>query len=689
MSPALAILRFPRRKRPAAPLDEAEAIRRSGLFDANWYSERNPDLAASSDPVAHYLATGARNDLAPHPLFDVGWYRDTNPDLDASGLSPLGHFILRGDAAGASPSPLFDPDWYRRRDPASENRREGLFLHFLREGGARGLSPHPAFDPAFYRAGRPELSADINPLTHFVLDGAQRGSSPGPFFDTAWYAAHYADAISPVVNPLVDFLRWGAAAGRRPHPDIDLITYRSGRPECPRDALSAYLYLVTHEAAAEFFSPPPGSSLAKRHEGLTGSGLFDARVYLELNQDLNVREPDAFEHFLRRGLRDGRRFTSSETVAHALSRMAPELTVEISEARTAATRAHERNTADQQAEWFRAKSTRIAVFCNTLGNFFMRDIAILLLEGLRELGISTELRDEFADPDEHFDLRVFVAPHEFFYLGKGLGWQDLAGAPSSVLYNVEQPQTQWFCRGFQALLKAPLLLDINFQTAALLRRSGFPAVHFMPGHMPGSPSAAPIEDVSDIQLAQGYGFARESYNWLREDRLERRPIDILFIGAAAERRDRALNRLLELTDDYRFLCVYRNPTAPLTARHETATSARINRALGQRSKIVLNIYRDWLGYFDFSRNVQYGFWQGAAVVTDQGLPHPLYQPGVHFLEESTRHLGELIRWLLDTPEGRVRLDDTRHAAYAMAQGAGSMKVGLAPVLPAFRTLLEQ
>jgi hypothetical protein len=39
------------------------------------------------------------------------------------------------------------------------------------------------------------------------------------------------------------------------------------------------------------------------------------------------------------------------------------------------------------------------------------------------------------------------------------------------LYNVEQPQTPWFCRAFPLLLKAPLVLDINLQSAAILRRS--------------------------------------------------------------------------------------------------------------------------------------------------------------------------------------------------------------------------
>jgi hypothetical protein len=674
--------------RHADPAFEIDAIRRSGLFDAVWYAERTPEAASFPDAIAHYVAAGARLGLAPHPLFDVAWYLDTNPDCLVSGLSPLGHFILRGDAAGASICPVFDPEWYRGQDQSLASQRDGLFLHFLQTGAAKGLSPHPAFDPAYYRRQRPDIAnSQTNPLTHFLEVGGKDGDSPNPFFDLAFYAASVPELAQTGMNALVHFLTRGAAEGRAPHPDIDLAAYRSAHPDCPDDPVGTYRYLLTHEREATFFAPDPDSLLARRHVGLLRSGLFAPRTYLDLNDDLNIGEPNAFEHLIRRGLSEGRPFTNSDTVARLIARMGPELGRAQADAHVAAGQALAGGEAEQLAAWFRARSAHVGVFCNTEGNFFMRDIAVLLVEGLRALGIAVELRDEDASRGEAFDLRVFVAPHEFFYLGRGRAWRDVVGAPGSVLYNVEQPQTQWFCRGFQVLLKAPLVLDINFQTVEILRRIGFPAVHFMPGYLPSLSAAQPIEDVSDIDLARGYNFARERHNWWENDSLETRPIDILFIGAGSPRRDKALARLLDLTDDHRFFCVYRQLSAPLTAKEETATSARTNCALGQRSKIVLNIYRDWVGYFDFSRAVQYGFWQGAAVVTDPSLPHPIYKPNVHFLQESTRHMGELIRWLLETPDGRRTLDATRSAAFAQAKGLGSMNVSLAPVLAAFKTLL--
>jgi hypothetical protein len=193
--------------------------------------------------------------------------------------------------------------------------------------------------------------------------------------------------------------------------------------------------------------------------------------------------------------------------------------------------------------------------------------------------------------------------------------------------------------------------------------------------------------MSEIELVMGYAFARQPYNWLERNELGDRPIDILFIGSSAPRRDKALERLQHLADEYRFLCVYTRQDSPLTSHNYRITSSKINCALGQRAKIVLNIHRDWLGYFEWSRMVMQGIWQGACVVSDPCLPNPIFEAGTHYLEESVRHIGELTRWLLATREGREKLETTRLAGYERGMGLGSMRVALAPVLEAFKGLL--
>jgi hypothetical protein len=438
------------------------------------------------------------------------------------------------------------------------------------------------------------------------------------------------------------------------------------------------------EAKRPIAADPGGETSLKTR--LRSCGLFDPGVYVELNTDLGIERHEAWQHFCDKGLSERRPFTSPEVVARLLSEMASPLQAERFCLTQLAEAAFAAGDKIDIAAPLRRRGTRIAVFCSSLGNFYMREIADMLAWGLQAEGIDAVQRDETADTDEPFDLRVFVAPHEFFHLGEGQEWNEAAEAAGSVLCNVEQPQTPWFCRAFPLLLKAPLVLDINLQSAAILRRAGCHVVHFAPGHLPTARYAQPCPDISGIPLTKGYAFARQPYDWLARNRLDERPIDLLFIGARASRRDDTLIRLQELADRHRFWYVYREPSAPFTG--QSGAAAEAGWALAQRAKIVLNLHRDWIGYFEWPRIVLQGFWQGACVVSDPGLSAPVFMPGLHYLEENLRHIGELIRWLLESEAGRDKLDRTRMAAYERAASVGSMHVALAPVLEAFAAALR-
>jgi tetratricopeptide (TPR) repeat protein len=420
---------------------------------------------------------------------------------------------------------------------------------------------------------------------------------------------------------------------------------------------------------------------------IEASGIFDPKAYLSLHEDVRRNGADAWEHFIDHGLNESRPFTNCEVVARRLAQMDSELTKGRIDFREAAQRILTGRDSAEIAGIFRHHGVRIGVFCSSEGNFFMHEIANLVAWGLQAEGVATVRRDENDSSDEPFALRVFVAPQEFFLLGRGAEWRDLACASNSVLYNIDQVQSPWFCRVFPLFLRTPLILDINFQSAAILRSAGCNVVHFMPGYLSSASYTQPCIDLSDVELAKGYAFGHQPHNWHQEDDLDDRPIDILFIGTSVPRRDEALTRLYQLSDLHRFLCIYTRQEIPLTERDHRANSTRINCALAQRAKIVLNIHRDWLGYFEWSRLVLQGFWQGACVVSEPNLPNPIFEAGQHYLEENPRHIGELIRWLLSTTEGRQKLDGTRIRGYEQSCGLGAMRVALAPVLGAFRQLL--
>ena len=431
--------------------------------------------------------------------------------------------------------------------------------------------------------------------------------------------------------------------------------------------------------------PLESSELRARIEA---SGLFDPEVYLSLHSDVRHSGMDPWQHFLNYGLNESRQFTGSEVVARLLGDIDTDPS---SRHDRFALNADGQLVARQNADivsFFRKRGITVGVFCSAEGNFYMREFADLIVWGLQAQGIEAFHRDETSRKEEKFGARLFVAPHEFFHVGEGKAWAHLAGAGNSVLYNVEQVHSEWFGRVFKLALKAPLILDINFQSAAILRQAGCNVVHFMPGYLPSVPYVQPSVDISDIELVRGYDFAYQPYDWLERDDLDDRPIDILFIGSSVPRRDKAMARLQELSDRYRFVCVYTRQDIPLTERNYRSTSTRINCALAQRAKIVLNIHRDWLGYFEWSRMVLQGFWQGACVVSEPNLPNPIFEAGEHYLEENVRHIGELIRWLLSTGEGRQKLNETRLRGYQQARGLGSMEVALAPVLNAFRQMVS-
>jgi hypothetical protein len=76
-------------------------IRKSHLFNRDWYLETNPDVAeVGFDPVEHYLAFGHSERRNPSLAFDTAFYLEQNIDVAASGKNPLIHYLKYGKAEG-------------------------------------------------------------------------------------------------------------------------------------------------------------------------------------------------------------------------------------------------------------------------------------------------------------------------------------------------------------------------------------------------------------------------------------------------------------------------------------------------------------------------------------------------------------------------------------------------------------
>jgi hypothetical protein len=83
-------------------------IRQSGLFDTDYYSVNNPDVAASGTDLAlHFATNGWKEGRKPSPGFDPQFYLSEYPDVAASGMNPLLHYVKsgRGEGRQVLPSP--------------------------------------------------------------------------------------------------------------------------------------------------------------------------------------------------------------------------------------------------------------------------------------------------------------------------------------------------------------------------------------------------------------------------------------------------------------------------------------------------------------------------------------------------------------------------------------------------------
>jgi hypothetical protein len=167
---------------PAA--DPVEELDRDAiwLFNADYYLDTNPDVAASGiDPLTHFLYHGWKEHRSPHPFFDLPFYLEVYPDVVAAAVNPLLHFLQSGCAEGRNPNRFFDIEYYARNNPDVVAVGVNLVRHFVYFGGREGRDPGPMFDCKTYLDFNPEYrELGVDPLSHYLWRGVDEGLSPLP-----------------------------------------------------------------------------------------------------------------------------------------------------------------------------------------------------------------------------------------------------------------------------------------------------------------------------------------------------------------------------------------------------------------------------------------------------------------------------------------------------------------------------
>jgi Methyltransferase domain len=156
--------------------EQAEQIRGSGLFDADFYLQQNPELTDTEiDPVLHYLQQGYRQGRWPNPLFDTRWYLVNYPEVLENAENPLGHYIANWRSRRFDPNRLFSVKWYLENYPDVAAGGVEPIAHYLSHGARELRDPGPQFSTAAYEQDHRCFEKGINPLSHGLMQDHKLG----------------------------------------------------------------------------------------------------------------------------------------------------------------------------------------------------------------------------------------------------------------------------------------------------------------------------------------------------------------------------------------------------------------------------------------------------------------------------------------------------------------------------------
>jgi hypothetical protein len=175
--------------------------------------------------------------------------------------------------------------------------------------------------------------------------------------------------------------------------------------------------------------------------------------------------------------------------------------------------------------------------------------------------------------------------------------------------------------------------------------------------------------LSPEQLRLGYSEA-----WDDRDGDAERDVDVLFLGRASARRERALAGYADLLERFRCEFVLADPSVPNAHEGPSFVTGANKRALLARSKVVLNLHAEEGAGFEWLRAAE-AISCGCAVVSEHSPDLAPLRPGVDLLTGSLDSLGYLAAWLAEDDERRAevaREAEARLRAAPLADAAAKL-----------------
>jgi hypothetical protein len=265
-------------------------------------------------------------------------------------------------------------------------------------------------------------------------------------------------------------------------------------------------------------------------------------------------------------------------------------------------------------------------------NLFFRDLVEELAAEIVAQDVPASIHVGNFPPPRPDLVYLLVPPHEYFTILNGRhGPLPEVLKQRTMFICGEQPGTTFFDSNLELAPRGGKVFDINRYAVREFRRNGIEAEH--------------------LQL----GFAA-GWNHLNEGE---RDIDILFMGATSDRRNRALASYAQTFARRRVEIVLSDNSRPNWAASESFRDDQRKWNLLQRAKVILNIHQDTIPYFEWLRIIQ-AISCGTVVVSEYSVDFEPLVAGEHLLMGDLGSLHLLCERLLDDPH---RLWEIRSAAY--------------------------
>jgi hypothetical protein len=273
---------------------------------------------------------------------------------------------------------------------------------------------------------------------------------------------------------------------------------------------------------------------------------------------------------------------------------------------------------------------RYNIYVSKRGNLFMSELAQLIASAIGDLGRNAKVLTEGLPERSSGTVNLVLAPHEFFVLQGGRSEKELLeAAAASVSISTEQPGTSWFELGQRFSAVGPFALDINQHAVTELCRRGIDA----------------------RVLPLGYHPSWDSWD---RDISGARPTDILFLGALTRRRELFFSRAADELWDYDCNIRLFDFRVPQTEQGVGFVGGTTKWKQLASSKILLNIHRDEVPYFEWARILE-AIANGCVVISELSVGHAPLVPGQHFLQVPLERAADYAVALLADPDLRAEI----------------------------------